>query len=144
MLSFSYIYMYIYRENCAVLWCTQLTEYIIAWWSYSFVCTLHYLIVIIMQTYVKYCTYKMLAGYLLLSVCLILSQFSQLSFLQYMGMRVISLPISLMIIVRICVLYLIIIIKSEVWPICHCLGLCHETMVYAVYISIFWWYICYI
>ena len=31
-----------------------------------------------------------------------------------------SLPISLMMIVRIRVLYLIIIIKSEVWPICHC------------------------
>ena len=33
---------------------------------------------------------------------------------------------------RIRVLNLIIIIKSEVWPICHCLGLGHETMVCAV------------
>ena len=33
-------------------------------------------------------------------------------------------------IVRIYLLYLIIIIKSDVWPICHCLGLGHETMVW--------------
>ena len=39
---------------------------------------------------------------------------SQLSFMQYMGLCVFSLPISLMIIVRIRVLYVIIIIKSEV------------------------------
>ena len=33
--------------------------------------------------------------------------------------------------------YLIIIIKSEVWPICHCLGLGQETMVYAACLFIF-------
>ena len=33
---------------------------------------------------------------------------------------------------RIRVLYFIIIIKSEVWPVCHCLGLGHETVVCAV------------
>ena len=32
--------------------------------------------------------------------------------------------------------YLIIIIKSKVWPICHCLGLDNETMVCAVCLSI--------
>ena len=46
-------------------------------------------------------------------------------------------PISLMMILRIRVLYLIIVIKSEVWPICHCLGLGHETMVGALCLSIF-------
>ena len=30
-------------------------------------------------------------------------------------------PFLLMMVMRICVLYLIIVIKSEVWPICHCL-----------------------
>ena len=35
------------------------------------------------------------------------------------------------------ILCLIIIIKSEVWPITHCLGLGHETMVCAVCLSIF-------
>ena len=36
---------------------------------------------------------------------------------------------------RECTLCLIIIIKSEVWTIIHCLGLGHETMVY-VYVSL--------
>ena len=36
-------------------------------------------------------------------------------------------------------LCLIIIIKSEVWTIIHCLGLGHETMVCAVCLSIFLW-----
>ena len=35
------------------------------------------------------------------------------------------------------VLSLIIIVKSEVWPICHCLGLGHETIVCAVCLSTF-------
>ena len=50
-----------------------------------------------------------------------------------MGLCVFSLviPISRMMTVRICLPYLIIIIKSEVLPICQCLGLGHETMVYA-------------
>ena len=38
-------------------------------------------------------------------------------------------------------LYLIIIIKSEVWTITHCLGLGHETMVCAVCRSVFFWLI---
>ena len=36
-----------------------------------------------------------------------------------------------------CVLYLIIIIKSEVWIVNHCLGLGHETMVCAVCLNMF-------
>ena len=58
-------------------------------------------------------------------------------FMQYMGLCVFSLPISLMMIVRIPVFDLIIIIKSEVWPICHCLRSVHETIVCAVCLSIF-------
>ena len=50
-----------------------------------------------------------------------------------MELFVFSLLISPLMIVRI--LYLIIIIESEAWPIC--LGLCHETMVCAVCLSIF-------
>ena len=38
-----------------------------------------------------------------------------------------------------CVLYLIIIIKPEVWIINHCLGLGHETMVCAVCLTMFLW-----
>ena len=48
-----------------------------------------------------------------------------------------QLPISLVMIERTYILCLIIIIKSEVWTITHCLGLGHETMVSAVCLSIF-------
>ena len=37
------------------------------------------------------------------------------------------------------ILCLTIIIKSEVWTIAHCLGLDHDTMVWAVCLSIFLW-----
>ena len=82
-------------------------------------------------------TAKMLVRYILSPVCLRLGQFSQLSFMQYMGLCVFSLPISLVMIVRILSLDLIIIIKSEVWPFCHCLGLGHETMLCIVCLSMF-------
>ena len=49
---------------------------------------------------------------------------------------VVSLPISLVMTTRIYILCLIII-KSEVWTITHCLGLGHETMVCAVCLSAF-------
>ena len=57
----------------------------------------------------------MLVSYILSSVYLIVSKFSTLSFMQFMVEVVFSLPISLMMVVRISVLYLIIIIiiKSE-------------------------------
>ena len=42
---------------------------------------------------------------------------------------------------RECVLYLIIIIKPEVWIINHCLGLGHETMVCAVCLTMLLWYL---
>ena len=61
--------------------------------------------------------------------CLKLSLFSQSSIIQYMGLCVSSLPISLVMIERIYILCLIINIKSEVWTIIHCLGSGHQTMV---------------
>ena len=64
-----------------------------------------------------------------------IKQFSQLSFMQYMGLCVFSLRISIMMIVRMCVLYLIITTKLEVWHIC--LGLGHERMVCIVCLLIF-------
>ena len=71
-------------------------------------------------------------------VCVRLSQLSQLSHMQYKGLCVFILPISLMVVVRILVYFFpIVIIISEVWPICHCLGLGHETAVCAVCLSIF-------
>ena len=66
-------------------------------------------------------------------------RFSPLSIINYVGLYVFSLHISLVMIERIYILCLIIIIKSEVWTIIHCLGSGHETMVSAVCFSIFLW-----
>ena len=63
--------------------------------------------------------------------------FSQLSIIQYVELCVFSLLISLVMIKIIYTLCLIIIIKWEVWTITHCFGLGHETIVCAVYLSIF-------
>ena len=99
------------------------------------VCTLPHLIIIVVQTYWN-C--KMPVRDILSSVWVRLSIFSQLSIIQYtcMGLCVFSLPIPLVMIERIHILCLIIIIKSEVWTITHCLGLGHNTMVIAVCLSI--------
>ena len=85
----------------------------------------------------RHWTYKMPVRYILSSVWVRLSIFSLLSIIQYVGLYVFSLPISLVMIERIHILCLIIIIKSEVWTITHCSGLGHETMVPAVCLSIF-------
>ena len=81
--------------------------------------------------------YKMPVRYILSNVWVRLSIFSPLSIIQYVGLYVFSLPISLVVIERIYILCLIVIIKSEVWTITHCLGLGHETMVSAVCLSVF-------
>ena len=71
--------------------------------------------------------------------CQRLNQFSLVSFVQHMCLRVYNLPISLVIIVTIYVIHLIIIITSEVWTTSHCLGLGHETMVCAVCLAMFFY-----
>ena len=50
-----------------------------------------------------------------------------------------TIPISFLMILRIRVLYFTTIIKPEVWPICHCLGLGHKTMLYSVCLCIYLW-----
>ena len=75
--------------------------------------------------------------YILSSVWVRLSIFSQLSIIEYMGLCVFSLSISLVMIERIYTLFYFIIIKSDAWTIILCLGLGHETMVCAVCLSIF-------
>ena len=82
---------------------------------------------------------KMPVRYILPSVWVRLSIFSLLSIIKYVGLYVFSFPIFFVMIDRIYILCLIIIIKSEVWTITHCLGLGHETMVSAVCLSIFLW-----
>ena len=85
----------------------------------------------------RHWNYKMPVRYILSSVIKIWGIFSLLSIIQYMGLCVFSLPISLVITERICILCLIIIIKSEAWTITHCLGSGHETMVCAVCLFVF-------
>ena len=69
-------------------------------------------------------------------VCVLdLNQFSSLT--QYIGLCVCSLPLCLMVIVRIGVLYFIIKITSEVRIISHCLELGYKTTLCAVCLSIF-------
>ena len=67
----------------------------------------------------RHWTYKMPFRYILSSVWVRLSIFSPLSIIQYVGLYVFSLPISLVMVERIYILCLIIIIKSEVWTITH-------------------------
>ena len=87
----------------------------------------------------RHWTYKMPVIYILSSVWVRLSILSPLSIIQYVGLYVFSLPISVLMIERIYMLCLIIIIKSEVWTITNCLGLGHETMVSTVRLAIFLW-----
>ena len=67
--------------------------------------------------------------YVLPSVCLRLSQFSQLSFMQNIGECVFSLPSLWWFWEYVC----FILVSSSNRTICHCLWLGHKTMVYAVY-----------
>ena len=85
----------------------------------------------------RHWTNKMPVRYNSSSVWVRFSIFSQLSIKQYVGLCVFSLPISFVMIERKYLLCLIIIIKSEVWTITHCLGLGHDTMVCTVCLSIF-------
>ena len=80
-----------------------------------------------------YWTYKMPVRYILSSVWVRLSIFSQLSIIQCVGLCVFSLPIYLVMIKRIYILCLVIIIKSEVWTFTHCLG--PETSVCVVFLN---------
>ena len=76
----------------------------------------------------RHWTYHLFLRYFLPSVCLRLIDFPQLSFMQYIWVCVFSQSICLTMIVRIYVLYLIIIIKLEIWIISHYYWLGHETM----------------
>ena len=68
-----------------------------------------------------------------------LSIFSQLSIIQYMGLCVFSLLISLVVIKRI---YTLSYYHHQIGSIIHCLGLGHETMVCAVCIYILIPFLC--
>ena len=82
----------------------------------------------------RHWTWKMLVRYILSNKCLRWSEFSQLSFMQYMGLCLFSLPIPLVMLIRICVF---IIIKSKVWSSSHCVGSGHEMMACPVCLAMF-------
>ena len=106
------------------LWWVQLVGYILACRSHRL--SVQYTISLSSSCKLiwRHWTYKMPVRYILSSVWVRLSLFSQLSFIQYVGLCVFSLPVSLMTNERMYIL--IIIIKSKVWTIIHCLGLGHS------------------
>ena len=79
------------------LWWVQIVGYVLACRS----CSLHQLIIMIVQTYLRHWTYEIPVRFILSNVWVILSIFSQLFILKYMGLCVFSLPISLVMIERI-------------------------------------------
>ena len=91
--------------------------YTMAHGSYPFVYVLHHLIIIIMQTYLKALNlWNDWQIYFVERVSKI-NQILSIILTQFMGLCVFNLPNSLTMIVRIHLLYLTIIIKSEVWAI---------------------------
>ena len=85
----------------------------------------------------KHWTTKMLVRYMMPSVSKIKTILSIIFIFTIWGCVSSAYPILWW--SRECVLYLIIIIKPEVWIINHCLGLGHETMVCAVCLTMFLW-----
>ena len=79
---------------------SAVVRYVLACRSCSFVCTLHHLLIVIVQTYLK--TLNLWNACQICFVeCVRSSIFSQLSIIQYMRLCVFSLPISLVMIERI-------------------------------------------
>ena len=103
------------------LWWVQIFGYVLACRLYSFVSTVHHLIVIICKLIWRHWIYKMPVRYILSSVSKIKHILSVIYY-TLCGAVCFSLPISLVMIERIYILCLITIIKSEVWTITHCLG----------------------
>ena len=103
--------------------------YIMVWRFIA--CILHYLIIIIRQTYPKgLYIWNVCRAYSVACVPKINSILSTI-FYEIYGTVCFQLHISLLMIMRIFVLHLIII-KSEIWVTSHCLGLGHKTVVCAV------------
>ena len=106
--------------------------------SCSFVCRLHHIIIIIMQTYLKALN-NLNACQVYDAECVSKIK-TILSIIFYSIYRAVSsaYPILLWWSWE-CVLCLIIIIKPEVWIINHCQGLGHETKVCTVCLTMFLW-----
>ena len=127
------------------LWWVQIVGYVLHCRSYSFFVQYTISLSSLCKIIWRHWIYKMPVRYILSSVWVRLSIFSQLSIIQpiiqYVGLCVFSLPTPLVMIEKIYILCLIIIIiKSEVWTITYCWGLGHETIECAVCLSIFLWH----
>ena len=133
---------YTFRENqefgslllCS-LWWGQIVGYVLAFRSYSFVCTVHHLIIINLSEDIE--RIKCLSD--IFCQCV-----STIKYILAVIHYTICGPVCLQFTNSPCddwgniyILCLIIIINSEVWTITHCLGLGHETIVCAVCLSIF-------
>ena len=109
-------YLWYYWDKCIILHSLIMSVgYVLACRSYY----AHYTIPLssLCKLIWRHRTYEMLLRYILSSVWVRLSIFYPLSIIQYMGLCVFSLTISLEMIERIYILCLIIIITSEVWSI---------------------------
>ena len=117
----------------------QIVGYVLACRSHSFVCTLHHLIITIVQTHLKTLNLQN-ACQIYFGECMSKAKhiFSVIHYTKYGAacFQLTHFPYDDREYVR----CLITIIKSEVWTIIHCLGLGHGTMVCAVCLSIFLWW----
>ena len=112
-------------------------ECVLACRSYSFVCAVHHIITIIVQTYLKALNlWNTCKRYFVECVSKIKHILSVIHYTMCGAVcfQFTHLPCDDWENTYIC---LIIIIESEVWTITHCLGLGHETIVSAVCLSIF-------
>ena len=139
-----YIYIYTFLESgvlflfyCTVLWCVQIIEYIIGRWSYSFDCILHCRIIISMQTCSNVLNiWNTRQVHPVKCVSKNKSVLSTIFHATYGAESILLTQLSYDECVNMCTMCTIII-KSEVCPICQCLGLGHEAMVCAACLSIF-------
>ena len=83
------------------LWWVQIFGYVLACRSCSFVCTLHHLIIIIVKTYLRTLNLWNACQIYFVECVSKIKHIFQLSIIQYMGLCVFSLPISLVMIERI-------------------------------------------
>ena len=105
----------------------QIIRYIIGQRMYLFVCTIQHIAIIIMRIVWKHWKHQKFVRCILSNVRLRLSVFSEWSFMQYIGLCGISIPISLLW-QKIFVLHFIVVIKSQIWIFSHYSGLAHGTV----------------
>ena len=119
------------------LWWVQIIGYVLSWRSYWFVCTLHHLIIIIVQTYLNTLSLQNACQKYFIECVSKIRHILSVIHCIIRGAVCFQFTHFLVMIERIYILCLNIIIKSEVWTITHCLGFGHDTMVCAAYLFAF-------